>query len=410
MKVALASYQFGSDWAQGGTMAVWHLARGLRAEGVDLLVVSTQRERQATMERIDGIQVRRFRPSNLYWVADKDRQPVWKKVLWQLIDVWNPHTFRTVQEILRQERPDILNVHKLRGLSPSLWAAAQSVGIPVVQTCHDYELMSPEGTLSGRVGSWASQGALGLRWYSWLRARFSETVAAVTAPSRYTLDVLTRRRFFPKAIQRVIPNSHGLRLEELDQRSMQGILPKTRPTAQVRVLYLGRLEGPKGVHVLCSAFTQCATRHPELHLDIAGWGTREAELREQYGSHPQINFRGTVMRSDWERLIAECDVVAAPSIWPEPFGMSIIEAYSYGKPVLASRAGGMPELVQQGDTGWLVPAGDEQALTQALCRITENPGLVRGMSGKCLEAARHYALGPVAAEFKSLYEQVLREK
>jgi len=368
-------------------------------------VITTHPRRQITVEHTDGLTIYRFFPWNLYWVGEKDRQQVWRKVLWQLVDIWNPHPFWVVRHILERERPDIVHVHKLRGLSPAVWAAARAAGIiPVVQTCHDYELMSPEGTLSSPVGSWARNGVCFLRPYQWIRARFSRAVAAATAPSRYTLEMLTERGFFPKAFKRVVPNSHGLSLEQVNKRREEVTAKHISDDRTVRLLYLGRLETIKGVDLLCAAFERCAARFPNLHLDIAGWGTLDRVLRQRYSRHPQITFHGSVFGEDKACLLAASDALVVPSVWPEVFGIVIAEAYTYGKPVIATRSGGIPELVEEEKTGFLVSLGDVDALTEALCCVAEDPVVLHKMALACFEVARRYAVEAVTEGYLAVYE------
>lgn len=404
MKVALLSYILDPQVGGGAVRSARMLAQGLATRGDDVAVITTARERPLRVEREGNVRVYSFLPWNLYWVGDKDRQPMWKRVLWQLLDVWNPHVYRVVRGILRRERPDIVHVNKLRGLSPSVWAAARAEGIPVVHTCRDYELFSPEGTLESRVGAWAERGMWALRPYTMVRARFSQAVAAAVAPSRYTLDAHVRRGLFPRAVARVIPNSHGLTLAELDR--VRADSPASGG-GEVRILYLGRLERVKGVDLLCEAVVQCAAQFANLRLDVAGWGTLESALRQEFGNHPQIAFHGAVFGEDKARLLAACDVVAVPSVYPEVFGNVVVEAYAYGKPVLAARSGGLPELVADGATGWLVPPRDVGALAEAVGRIAAEPAAVRRVAPACFDAARRYAVEWIVGEYRSLYEAVL---
>lgn len=408
MKIVLVSSFFEAQARGGAAVSVRLLAYGLVKRGIKVVVITTHPRRHAVVEHAGDLTVYRFYPWNLYWVGDKNRQPVWKKALWQLMDVWNPHAFWVVRRILEQEQPDIVHVSKLRGISPAVWAAASSAGsIPVAQTCRDYELMSPEGTLAGRVGSWAQKGARFLRPYQWIRARFSRTVAAVTAPSRYTLEMLTSRGFFPQAFKQVVPNSHGLTLKQLDLTREKMVSHPASKDRTVRLLYLGRLERIKGVDLLCAGFDRCATRFPNLHLGIAGWGTQESALQERYGKHSQITFHGPVFGENKARLLAESDALVVPSVWPEVFGIVIAEAYVYGKPVIAAQVGGIPEIVEDGITGFLVPPGDVDALTGMLCRVAEDPAGVGRMAPACFEAARRYGLETMMEKYISLYEQVL---
>lgn len=404
MKVALFSYVFDEQSGGGAVRSARTLAHGLAARGDTVVVVATHREPRMGVMHEEGVTVYSFLPWNLYWVGDKDAQPAWKKIPWQLIDVWSPHAYQVARGILRRERPDIVHVNKLRGLSPSVWAAARAEGIPVVHTCRDYELFSPEGTLESRVGAWAEKGAWFMRPYAILRARFSRVVAAAAAPSRYTLDAHLKRGFFPRAVSRVIPNSHGMTLAQLTLLRGEARQPGGDET---RLLYLGRLETAKGVDLLCAAFAERAARYPNLRLDVAGWGTLEPALRRQYGGHPQIAFHGPVFGEDKARLLAGCDAVAVPSVWPEVFGNVVAEAYAYGKPVIAADSGGLPELVAEGETGWLVPPGDAVALGDAMERLSMDPSGARRMGAACFDAAQRYAVESVVAEYVSLYHQVI---
>ncbi|MDH7489247.1 MAG: glycosyltransferase, partial [Anaerolineae bacterium] len=173
------------------------------------------------------------------------------------------------------------------------------------------------------------------------------------------------------------------------------------------ILYLGRLERAKGVDLLCEAVARCAVRFPHLRLDVAGWGALEPMLRQQYRNHSQIAFHGAVFGEDKARLLAACNAVAVPSVYPEIFGNVVAEAYAYGKPVLAARSGGLPELVADGATGWLVPPRDVDALTNAVGRIAAEPATVRRMAPACFDAARQYAVERIVVEYGSLYEEVL---
>lgn len=404
MKAAVISYVFDPKVGGGATGSARQIAYGLAARGDSVVVITTHRERGLHVERDGNVTVYAFLPWNLYWVGDKDRQPMWKRVPWQLLDIWNPHAYRVVRGILRRERPDIVHVNKLRGLSPSVWAAARAEGIPIVHTCRDYELFSPEGTLESRIGTWAEEGHPLLRPYQRLRARFSRAVAAATAPSGFALDAHLRRGFFPRAVTRVIPNTHGMTLAELDRARAAWPAPSG---AELRILYLGRLEQVKGVDILCEAVVRVSARLPNLWLDVAGWGTLEGTLREAYGSHPQIVFHGAVFGEDKARLLAACDAVAVPSVYSEVFGIVVVEAYAYGKPVIAARSGGLPELIREGETGWLITPRDVEALADVLGRIAASPADARRMASACLDAARHYAVERVIGEYSALYEEIL---
>ena len=402
MKVLVVSYLLDPQRGGGAATAALRLCQGLAARGIEVVAVTTQDERQPHTVTQDGIRTHTFRPRNLYWVADKSRQPWPKKVVWQLIDIWNPQVYRHLRAIIQRERPDVVHVHKMRGLSPAVWsAAAAEQCVPIVHTCHDYEVVSPEGLLDSTVGRMALARHPVLRPYQVARARWSRAVHVITAPSRFTLDTVTGLGFFDRAQPLVVPNSHGFRAAEL--ASLTHAVSEL-PGDTFNYLYLGRLETVKGIDVLLRAFATIAAAAPHVRLDVAGDGSRGDALRAAYGGLSQVRFHGHVAGEEKRRLIAAADALVMPSIVREVFGISIAEAYAFGKPVIAARIGGMPELVRPGETGLLVEPGDEAGLQEALCALAADPARVRAMAPACAAAARAYTLEAVTDSYLSAYE------
>lgn len=399
MKVLLVSYLLDAKWGGAATAAL-RLGQGLVERGIEVVGVASHDARQPRTVEQNGFRVHTFRPRNLYWVADKDNQSLPKKALWQLVDTWNLHVYRHMRQVIRQERPDVVHVHKLRGLSPAVWTAAAAEGCPlIVQTCHDYEIASPDGLLETAVGRLALRRHWALRPYQAARARASRAVGVVTAPSRFTLETITGLRFFEDALALVVPNTHGYRVAELPTAP-----PAANTDAAFRFLYLGRLETVKGIDLLLRAFAAIAADIPHATLDVAGDGARAEALRGQYAALPQVRFHGHVAGAAKDRLIAQADVLVMPSIVREVFGLSIAEAYAFGKPVLAARIGGMPELVRPGHTGLLVEPDDAADLQQALCALAAAPQRVRAMAPACLAEAHAYTLEAVTDGYLRAYE------
>ncbi len=402
MKVLVVSYLLDPQRGGGAATAALRLCQGLAARGIEVVAVTTQDERQPHTVTQDGIRTHAFRPRNLYWVADKSRQPWPKKVVWQLIDIWNPQVYRHLRAIIQRERPDVVHVHKMRGLSPAVWsAAAAEQCVPIVHTCHDYEVVSPEGLLDSAVGRMALARHPVLRPYQAARARWSRAVHVITAPSRFTLDTVTGLGFFDRARPLVVPNSHGFRAAELASLTHTVSEP---PGDTFNYLYLGRLETVKGIDVLLRAFAAIAAAAPHVRLDVAGDGSRGDALRAAYGGLSQVRFHGHVAGEEKRRLIAAADALVMPSIVREVFGISIAEAYAFGKPVIAARIGGMPELVRPGETGLLVEPGDEAGLQEALGALAADRDRARAMAPACAAAARAYTLEAVTDSYLSAYE------
>jgi len=190
--------------------------------------------------------------------------------------------------------------------------------------------------------------------------------------------------------------------------------PDTAPapsrTASPTILFYANVLARKGVFVLLRAFDQVAQALPRCRLVIAGSGPdlwqvkRDAENME---ASCRIDFLGFVDHSRAPELLRQHDVYCLPSLG-EPYGMTILEAMSCGRPVVASNAGGVPYLLPE-DGGRLVTVGDAPALAAALIEVAGAPELQAAM-GKAnrKRAEEMFAWPHVAGELEKIYEHVLR--
>jgi len=400
-RVAIVSSLFGLDGGGAGLVVEW-LVQSLVERGVSTLVVTIPNERALQGSQEATYECAFLRPPNLYSIHDKESKPSWARAVWQTIDIWNPGAFFQLRRLLMQFGPDIVHVHKLRGFSPAVWHAARYAGVSkIVQTCHDYEVMSPQGTLTGRVGRLAAERHWILRPYQTIRSAWSRAVDAVTAPSQYTLDTIVDAGFFRHMPHRVIPNSNGLNIERLTQLRRSCTQSSS---VSLRILYLGRLVATKGVDLLCKAVTRAGG---ELRLDIAGWGEDEARLRAAWSKHPGITFHGAVSGSAKRKLLEKCDALVVPSVGPEVFGIVTTEALAYGKPTVASCVGGIPEVICDERTGFLVRPDDLEALTVLLSKLATDPTILRQMQQACFDRAPLYSTDTVAEQYLDLYAEML---
>jgi glycosyltransferase involved in cell wall biosynthesis len=191
-----------------------------------------------------------------------------------------------------------------------------------------------------------------------------------------------------------------------------GIDPNGEPTpyagAERRLLCVGRLIPIKGHIVLLRAFAAAQRELPDLRLDIAGRGPLEPALRalaRELGIAGSVDFLGHV--SPIQGAIERSAVVVVPSMG-EGFGMVALEAMERARPVIAAAIGGLGELVQEGETGLLVPAGEAEPLSEAIVRVAGDLELARRMG----EAGRERALSRFLQQFctdrtELLYEDAL---
>jgi glycosyltransferase involved in cell wall biosynthesis len=167
------------------------------------------------------------------------------------------------------------------------------------------------------------------------------------------------------------------------------------------------LHEEKGHRVLFEAVSQIRKRVGRAVFLLAGDGSHrgifEQEVRTR-GLEDSVFFLGR--RSDMSTLLGAATIVVVPSL-AESFGFSVLEAMSLGKPVVASSAGGIAELIADGEDGLLVPPGDAAALADAVCRLLEHPLLAQKLGERARERAASFGFERMIRGYEAVYERVL---
>ncbi|MFC4671633.1 glycosyltransferase family 4 protein [Seohaeicola nanhaiensis] len=151
-----------------------------------------------------------------------------------------------------------------------------------------------------------------------------------------------------------------------------------------KLLFVGRLVPRKGVHVLVEALAMARNCGIAAELDIVGEGPEYPLLQSlvaDRGLGDFVVFRGSLGEDGVANAMSKADVLVVPSL-SEGLPVVIMEAMASGLPVIASDIDGIPELVRDAETGFLVPPGDSQKLAQALVRLLANPDLARSMGAR----------------------------
>ena len=133
-------------------------------------------------------------------------------------------------------------------------------------------------------------------------------------------------------------------------------------------MYSGRLSREKGLRTLLEA----ASRVPDQRLVILGEGPLEDELKRMYGAEPWVEFKGHVPWDDLVRIVSGASFSVVPSEWYENLPLTVMECFALGVPVVASKIGGLPEMVTPGETGLLIEPGDVEDLAPAIAWMGRN--------------------------------------
>lgn len=319
-------------------------------------------------------------------------------------------------------RPDVFHFHSGYLLTVSPLRAAMKAGIPTVVSLHDFWFLCAHHTLrrpSGRICPgpedpagcaycWLSQGRR-YRWIEGVLARlgassphrqagrllrlwppFRPWAQAMRERLHTTLTLLNRADAIhvPTGFVRELHQAFGMRrdavyrIPNFASPELRLPDPAHREPSGVHVIYIGQIAPHKGIHVLIEGVRKAKALLGEeegrkLRLTIYGdsgaFPRYRDFLKHLIGTEPGICMAGALPRQRLGEALAEADVLALPSVWPEIAPTVALEALAVGVPVLASAIGGIPEIVVHGQNGWLAPPGDPDAIAQALVRWVREP-------------------------------------
>lgn len=239
------------------------------------------------------------------------------------------------------------------------------------------------------------------RLWQFLRRLVLKQADVLTANSQ---DLLSKAlRIYPKAkgAYCVIPN--GVSLDDFYDQD-------TKLRERAYVLAIGRLHRDKGFDILIHAFSGLASRWPSLDLMIAGDGQEKNALQaliEDLKMQQRIRLVGTVLGEEKRRLFQDSEFVVQPSRL-EPFGITVVEAMASGKAIVASRVGGIPEFVEDGRNGFLVPPEDPGVLGATIENLLQSPEKRKQMEINNRRLAKNqYSWKVIAKQYEATFQKVI---
>lgn len=292
-----------------------------------------------------------------------------------------------LRRFLRELAPDVVHAH----VAPFAVAAAR---YPTVYTIH--------GLAGEEARSYTSSLFDRLRYglYAYYDRRALRQARELVAISQYVMDAYGGRT-----------SARWQRIDNplTDDFFQAAALAPERPNL---VLFAGSITEVKDLETLIAAIALVKQTMPAVQLHLAGRAT-SAEYQERLLAQVRsldlegnVTFRGLLDRGELLRAYAECALVALPSR-QENAPMAVIEAMAVGKPVAATRVGGVPELVREGETGHLVEPGDPEGLAEAMLDLLRAPERRVEMGQRAQALARErFALDAIAGRYRALYYRV----
>lgn len=379
MKILYLSSFYPPYTVGGAEITLSTLVQGMRARGHEVVVLCTGPQSGWTEEEVNGVRVVRVGIKNFYWNFVPHGRSGWLRSLWHLRDIYNLQMANMLQAFIEKERPDLVSCHILAGWSASAWGVLKRAGLPVVQVLHDMYLICARSSMYHHGTRCITQcGRCAI--FRALHPLMTSNVDCVVGISQFVLDRHIALGYFHKTpIHQVIHNTRSI--------SPRTPVRKQNEGGFIRFGFIGTLSPEKGVEWLLEVFSKLATTW-NVELWVAGTGAAAyGELLQARYASSRISFLGRVSP---EEFYPEIDVLIVPSLWDEPLGMVVPEAFIYGVPVLASRRGGLPEMIVCGRNGYLFDVDDSRDIVGLIYKFVQDPSLILRMQPMVQASAAPY--------------------
>ncbi len=362
-------------------------SEGLRQKGHEVLVLTSQHGSSGVDGHVHRL-LHYFNPAD-----DELNYPSWipRRLSRPYIHAQRALNARRNYRIARQTalefKPDLVFVWNMGAVEVTPVLGVQRLGLPTVFNLGDYWLAK----LRRQLGP---EFSLPLRLYrAYYRGitHFDELdVSHLQIISQALKQHYVNAGFTPESLT-VIPRGVDptMIIDEAD-------LPSNfheRGDKTIRLIYVGRLDSDKGVHIAIEALSNLSDYPWNITLDIIGDGEQAymEQLQDQiqaFGLEKRVNFLG---RQPREKVLAgytRYDVALLPSIWIEPLGNVVLEAMSNGVPMIATAQGGPAEMIIHGENGLLIPPNDARALADTIQLMVNEPELVAKIRQQGLKSVR----------------------
>ena len=391
--------QFYPPIVGGEEHVVESLSIELARRGHQLSVATIQHPGLPELEEVEGIRVYRLRSAVsalrfLYSDSRLHAPPGPDPALtWQL------------RRILRIEQPDVVHAHNW--IVHSYLPLKLLAGAPLILSLHDYSLICAMKRLMRRGAPCDGPGmrclsCAGDHYGPIKGAGVAAMVGAASWPEAALIDALV-------PVSRAVADSCRLDRRRTPYEVIPNFFappraPRARGLDQLPdgefVLYAGDVSYEKGAGVLLRAFA--GIEAPAMPLVMIG---RQFLEQLPAAATPHVLRLDPLDHGSVLEAFRRCTLAVVPSLWPEPSGLVALEAMAMGKAVIASRTGGLPEIVDDGETGLLVKRGDVADLQRALTMLMADPALRArlGEAGR-QRIERHFSPAAIVPRFEQLYE------
>ena len=384
----------------GAEITLSNIVDGMAKRGHEVGVLTTVGEKGVNISKENNITIYRCGIRNIYWHFSDKKPAPWKRLIWHIIDSYNFFAKVDIRRVIKDFKPDIVSCHNLSGISSvAAWVELAEKKIPTIQVLHDYYSICPKTTMF-KNGHNCEQRCTFCSLPRLSHTQASNKITAVVGVSQAVLDKHLQFGLFSKVgVKKIIHNG----------REPKAINSETKKHEILTFGFIGTLNPVKGIKPLLEAFVRVLAESPKpVQLLIGGTGKTKyiSELQQNYSSD-QIVFLGRV---DPANFFSEVDITIVPSLWNDPFPGVVFESLGSGIPVIGTKRGGIPEMIQHEKNGLLYEPDKSHALESAILHLIKDQELLAEMKKNAKPSAASFLnVNRMIDEHEALYKQILQK-
>lgn len=404
-RIVHISSLYAPDVIGGAERVVEMLAEGQAALGHEVSVICTSKEPRAPVIR-NGVTVYAIGNYNHLWIEDVQRAQPFDKAFNKLEISFGEPGVAKIDELLNQIRPEFIHTHSMVEISPAAWKLARKLGATNIHTLHDYDMICRRATMFKGAACKAQHTVCKLLSLKKVHySKYIDGIVAVSSPVLAQHDKYTNTLRIPPSRRRVIWNASNLAVQE----NVPRVIIPDDAFQGITFGFLGRLVPEKGIDLLIDA-CKAIQQRPNWRLLVGGKHPSDDQHYKIMAQGLPVSFLGFV---DPAEFLSKVDVLIVPSLWAEPFGLTVIEAIASGVNVIGSDAGAIPEILthalQQDAKNWIFPAGDLGSLVGIMGNILVNGRDALPGSDRFSALLQELKPASMASAYLSFYNQVKEE-
>ncbi len=338
MKICLINNLY-KPYKRGGAEIIFeNIVDGLKKKGHDVFVITSKSITIPIKNFEYNTKVYHLKAWNIISYNNLSKIPKVLRLFWHIVDMFDICNYWRVKSILKKEKPDLVMTHNLKGIGYLVPKAIKKLKIKHLHTLHDIQLIHPSGLMIFKKEKIINNTLSKI--YSNICSKLINSPDVIISPSRWLLNLHIKKNFFKKSKKLIIPNPINNNVS---------ISEKKYPSSTFKFLYIGLIEPQKGIDVMIKAFQglcdECLGDKCELNL--IGDGPGLEKYKKKYKTKNNIKFLGRLENKIALEQLSGSNALIVPSICYENSPTVIYEATSTNTPIIASRIGGITELIHE---------------------------------------------------------------